>query len=161
MGRTGRAQEQAQALTGAGPKDGGGEGGKEKKGESMSNLGRSFDTAQRAWDSMSPPEPLDPPDELDDCVKCNCGGRAVFRPANRNLADPCIECSKSPRCGRRVRLGGLSGFAAGLKDAVAEWNREIKIDACDKHSWSLEPSEQPCKPVYRCVFCPAILGEDV
>ena len=97
------------------------------------------------------------PDELDDAVPCLCGGEALFHVAKDDRDTPHLFCSSNPRCGRIV-----SAQFRTVEEAVTEWNRQVRIDSCQAHSWMRQPDEMPCSPgKYVCAHCQAVLGKDV
>lgn len=90
------------------------------------------------------------PDALDDAVKCECGGTAIWHKGKSDADIERIECSNR-RCGRMVVAEGRTP-----EESVQLWNLDIKQDMCPAHSWFLVPSDdKPCKPKYRCVHCDA------
>lgn len=89
------------------------------------------------------------PDALDDAVKCECGGTAIWHTAKNAGDTHHIHCSNY-RCGRIVVAEGRTP-----EESVQLWNNDIAIDACEKHSFMLVPSDGPaCQRLWRCVFCP-------
>lgn len=90
------------------------------------------------------------PDALDDAVKCECGGTAIWHTAKNAGDTHHIHCSNY-RCGRMVVAEGRTP-----EEAVRLWNQDVREDLCEAHSWFLQPDDgKPCKPVYKCCHCNA------